>query len=166
MNVGPTGYYKSTNRQLVHRRCSQDNVNEESVIHPSDSHNECWTNRILQVKSTTSNWLPGAHRIGLGLLFPKYYLIFHSEFPKLLPYYSLRVDPLFHKILLAVSQKRTCISWTFAGNKKHEHIWKPQVEPSFCYVVGLVAEWVDAGHSETEWESAELLVLAIYISTW
>jgi len=36
-------------------------------------------------------------------LFPKYYLIFHSEFPKLLLYYSLRVDPLFHKILLAVS---------------------------------------------------------------
>ena len=30
-----------------------------------------------------------------GLLFPKYYLIFHSEFPKLLLYYSLRVDPLY-----------------------------------------------------------------------
>jgi len=43
--------------------------------------------------------------LGLGLLFPKYYLIFHSEFPKLLPYYSLRVDPLFHNILLTVSQK-------------------------------------------------------------
>jgi len=34
--------------------------------------------------------------LGLGLLFPKYYLIFHSEFPKILLYYSLRVDPLFH----------------------------------------------------------------------
>jgi len=43
--------------------------------------------------------------VGLGLLFPKYYLIFHSEFPKLLLYYSLRVDPLFHEILLTVSQK-------------------------------------------------------------
>jgi len=32
-------------------------------------------------------------------LFPKYYLIYHSEFPKLLLYYSLRVDPLFHKII-------------------------------------------------------------------
>jgi len=45
------------------------------------------------------------HGLGLSLLFPKYYLIFHSEFPKLLLYYSLRVDPLFHKILLTVSQK-------------------------------------------------------------
>jgi len=43
--------------------------------------------------------------VGLGLLFPKYYLILHSEFPKLLLYYSLRVDPLFHEILLTVSQK-------------------------------------------------------------
>ena len=34
-------------------------------------------------------------------MFPKYYLTFHSEFPL---YYSLRVDPLFHKILLTVSQ--------------------------------------------------------------
>ena len=34
-----------------------------------------------------------------GPIVPKYYLIFHSEFHKLLPYYSLRVDPLFHKFL-------------------------------------------------------------------
>ena len=41
--------------------------------------------------------------LGLSLLFPKYYLIiFHSEFPKLLLDYSLRVDLLFHKILLTV----------------------------------------------------------------
>jgi len=48
-------------------------------------------------------------------LFPKYYLIFHSEFPKLLLYYSLRVDPLFHKILLAVSLGiivNSDLSWT------------------------------------------------------
>ena len=38
--------------------------------------------------------------IGLSLLFPKSNLIFYSEFPELLPYYSLRVDPLFHKILV------------------------------------------------------------------
>ena len=43
--------------------------------------------------------------LGLGLLFPKYYLIFYSKFPKLLLYYSLKVDPLFHEILLTVSQK-------------------------------------------------------------
>ena len=36
---------------------------------------------------------------------PKILLIFYSEFPKLLLYYSLRVDPLFHEILLTVSQK-------------------------------------------------------------
>jgi len=36
-------------------------------------------------------------KVGLGLLLPKHYLIFHSEFPKLLLYYSLRVDPLFKK---------------------------------------------------------------------
>ena len=36
-------------------------------------------------------------------MFPKYYLIFDSEFPKLLLYYSLRVDPLFHKMLLIVT---------------------------------------------------------------
>ena len=35
---------------------------------------------------------------------PKILLIFYSEFPKLLLYYSLRVDPLFHEILLTVSQ--------------------------------------------------------------
>ena len=40
-------------------------------------------------------------------MFPKYYLIFHSEFPKLLLYYSLRVDPLFHKILLNSESKMT-----------------------------------------------------------
>jgi len=45
--------------------------------------------------------------LGLSLLFPKYYLIiiFHSEFPKSLLHYSLGVDPLFHTILLTVSQK-------------------------------------------------------------
>jgi len=43
--------------------------------------------------------------VGLGLLFPKYCLLFYSEFPKLLLYYSLIVGPLFHEILLTVSQK-------------------------------------------------------------
>ena len=45
--------------------------------------------------------------LGLSLLFPKSNLIFYSEFPELLPYYSLRVDPLFHKILVCQSKKMT-----------------------------------------------------------
>ena len=78
--------------------------------------------------------------VGLGLLFPKYYLIFHSEFPKLLLYYSLRVDPLFHKILLKVSQKRpkqTRQEYTCYTQKPIKDLNLPSVDP--------VAESVDTG---------------------
>ena len=43
--------------------------------------------------------------LGPSLLFPKYYLIFYSECPELLPYYSLRVDQLFLKILSLIKPK-------------------------------------------------------------
>ena len=107
-----------------------------------------------------------ACRLGLGLLFPKYYLIFHSEFPKLLLYYSLRVDPLFHIILLTVSQKwpkqmhqkYTCYPNPTQKSIKDLNLSKLLVD----LVVNPVAEWVDTGHSETESESTEL---TIYIST-
>ena len=60
--------------------------------------------RVSGVITADTPTAVSTHTLGLSLLFPKYYLIFHSEFPKLLLYYSLRVDPLFHKILLTVSQ--------------------------------------------------------------
>ena len=63
------------------------------------------TNQPAELNLAWSLTVTGQPTLGLGLLFPKYYLIFHSEFLKLLPYYSLRVHPLFHKILLTVSQK-------------------------------------------------------------
>ena len=99
--------------------------------------------------------------LGLGLLFPKYYLIFSSEFPKLLLYYSLRVDPLFHEILLTVSQ-----------NDKHKHARNIMLHKSNTKSIkdlnlsklsvdSMVDPVADMGHSETESESTEL---AIYIS--
>ena len=98
--------------------------------------------------------------LGLGLLFPKYYLIFHSEFPKLLLYYSLRVDPLFHEFLSTVSQKwpkqthqtYTCYTNPTKISIKDFNLSKLSVDS----VVDPVAEWVDTGHSETESESTEL----------
>jgi len=99
--------------------------------------------------------------LGLGLLFPKYYLIFHSEFPKLLLYYSLRVDPLFHKILLTVSQKwpkQTCQKYTL--HKSYTIIHK---RLKLKLTVGRSSSRVSRhGHSETE---SELTQLTIYIST-
>jgi len=96
-------------------------------------------------------------------LFPKYYLIFYSEFPKLLLYYSLRVDPLFHEILLTVSQKwakQTRQIYTL--HKPYKSIKDLNLSKlSVDSMVDPVAEWVDTGHSETESESTEL---TIYIS--
>ena len=95
--------------------------------------------------------------LGLGLLFPKYYLIFHSEFPK---YYSLRVDPLFHKILLTVSQK-----WPKQTRQKytlHKSYTEIHKDLNFKLTVDRSSNKVSRhGHSETESKSTEL---TIYIS--
>ena len=96
-----------------------------------------------------------------GPIVPKYYLLFYSEFPKLLLYYSLRVDSLFHEILLTVSQKwpkQTRQKYACYTNPTQKSIKDLKLVDS---MVDPVAEWVHKGHSEAESESTEL---TIYIS--
>ena len=102
--------------------------------------------------------------VGLGLLFPKYYLTFYSEFPKLLLYYSLRVTHYSTKFFNSESkwpkqtrQKYTCCTNPTQKSIKDLNLSKLSVD----LMVDPVAEWVDMGHSETESESTEL---TIYIS--
>ena len=117
------------------------------------------------LQTSTHKWhvrSPKGTVLGLGLLFPKYYLIF---FPKLLLYYSLRVDPLFHEILLTVSQKwpkQTRQKYTCYTNPTQKSI-KDLILSKLLVdsMVDQVAEWVDTGHSETESVSTKL---TIYIS--
>jgi len=186
---------------------------------------------IVSIHYREGEWGLAYLHVGMGLfIVPKIlstYVIFHSEFPKLLPYYSRRVVPLFHEILLTVSQRSRNIhicpisslhtlqnsflldtdklspGWGysltqctgdthFRLNVSWPQTWRfPDGGGRLCWVfhfwdknkdefehrrtdnklsvdsmVDLVAEWVDTGHSETESESTELLVLPIYITTW
>ena len=137
-------------------------MNSRAVLLPTELEDQVWLSLVPR-PDPPGVVLPGTWSIGLGLLFPKYYLIFYSEFPKLLLNYSLRVDPLFHEILLTVSQKRqkqTRQKYTCYTNPTQKFI-KDLSKLSVDSMVDPVAEWVDMGHSETESESTEL---TIYIS--
>ena len=93
-------------------------------------------------------------------MFPKYYLIFHSEYPKLLLYYSLRVDPLFHKILLTMSQNDQN---KYARNIRYTNPTQKSIKDlNFKLTVGRSSSRVSRhGHSET---GSKLTELTIYIS--
>ena len=58
----------------------------------------CWSSKLAVSAPFAHRFSPWYSGLGLSLLFPKHYLIFYSEFPELLPYYSLRIDLLFLKI--------------------------------------------------------------------